>query len=234
MGDLKYNGQRAENAITLIWTVLTVELISLVSYYFQYDLLQTIVDGGTVTGEAAKENDLINREINIISTIVHISSAVTFIMWFRRACHNLSLTPSCLQYHEHWTVGCWFVPLINLFKPYQIMKDMYGKTAELLGKNEINTGNLLSLNLIGWWWALWIASNIIAYFSMQYMRDANTVDSLIFVTKAYMIAHAATVISAFVTIRVIGNYSRVELLLQKINSSETVGITDSPFKTQTS
>ncbi len=46
MKNLKPNEQRAKNAIVLIWVVLAVEMVVLISDYFQYELLQTAAKGG--------------------------------------------------------------------------------------------------------------------------------------------------------------------------------------------
>lgn len=54
MGKLKPNGQRAKNAITLIWIVLALEIVSLISGYFQYDLLQTAANSGEYTKSSGK------------------------------------------------------------------------------------------------------------------------------------------------------------------------------------
>jgi hypothetical protein len=46
---LKPNGQRAANAVILIWIVLGLEVISLISGCFQCSLLRTAADGGAVS-----------------------------------------------------------------------------------------------------------------------------------------------------------------------------------------
>ncbi len=46
MKNLKPNGQRAKNAITLIRIVLAIEIASLISGYFQYNLLQSVEYSG--------------------------------------------------------------------------------------------------------------------------------------------------------------------------------------------
>jgi hypothetical protein len=48
MQDLKPNEQRSQNALILIWIALAMNCISLVSSYFQYDLMQTAANGGEI------------------------------------------------------------------------------------------------------------------------------------------------------------------------------------------
>ena len=49
MESLKPNGQRAKNAIILIWLALVFEIVSLISGYFQYDLLRVSAMGGEIS-----------------------------------------------------------------------------------------------------------------------------------------------------------------------------------------
>ena len=71
MEDLKPNEQRAKNAITLIWIVLALEIASLISGYFQYDLLQTAANGGVISTETATANDTREQLIGIIFNSIH-------------------------------------------------------------------------------------------------------------------------------------------------------------------
>lgn len=48
MNEIKPNGQRAKVAIILIWIMLVLEVISLISGYLQYNLLQIAVNGGEI------------------------------------------------------------------------------------------------------------------------------------------------------------------------------------------
>ena len=91
MENLKPNGQRAKYVITLIWIVLALEIVSLISGYFQYDLLQTAANGGEISAETATANDTRELIIEVFYLIANIVSVVTFIQLFRRAYFNLHI-----------------------------------------------------------------------------------------------------------------------------------------------
>lgn len=76
---LKDNKERADIAITLIWIVLIFEIVSVVSGYFQYDLLTSIANGEEVSDAKAELNDLREQLIAIVYGIVYITTAITFI-----------------------------------------------------------------------------------------------------------------------------------------------------------
>jgi hypothetical protein len=216
---LNPNVQRAKNAITLLWIVLALEIAYLTSNFFQYDLLQTAANGGEITDEAATSNDLRQQILAILYTIAYIISAVTFIMWFRRAYYNLHQRVSYLSQSEGWAAGSWFVPVLNLYRPYQIMKEMYNETRNLLqsrGFSDIS----ITTKLLGWWWALWIVSRFVGQFAFRYSMKAETIDELLTGTVAEIVSGIIGIPLVLIAIRVVKDYSAVEPLLNEITDEE--------------
>ncbi|TDE41797.1 DUF4328 domain-containing protein [Flavobacterium rhamnosiphilum] len=220
MENLKPNGQRAKIAIMLLWIVLTVEIISLLSDYLQYDLLQTVANGGQISTETATDNDLRQRIIAIIYLAVFIISGITFIRWFRRAYYNLHLKAESLSFTEGWAAGCWFVPIICLYRPNQIMKELYQETQSLLSKKNENYAQNLTTHSIGWWWALWIISSLLGQFIFRYSLKAETIDELTVTTVASIIASIIGIPLAIITVKVIKDYSEIEPLLYELKDGE--------------
>jgi len=216
MQELRYNGQRAKNAIILIWIVLAVDIISLISSYFQYDLLQTAANGGEISLEYANSNDTRQQIIGITQVIVNIISAVTFIQWFRRAYYNLHLRVDFLAHSENWAAASWFVPVISLFRPYQIMKELFHQTKLLLMKREIITHEELTTFSLGIWWTLWIINNFIGQYVFKSSMKAETIDELTICTVADMVSSIVGIPLAIITVKIIKEYSQIEpLLLEK-------------------
>ena len=100
MENLRPNEQRAKNAILLIWIVFAIEIVNLLSSYMQYDLLQTIANGGIVSDETIESNDTREVVVGIIYFIAYLISGITFIMWFRRAYFNLHQKVSSLSFRR--------------------------------------------------------------------------------------------------------------------------------------
>lgn len=226
MENLRPNDQRARNAINLIWIVLALEVMSLLSGYMQYDLLQKVADGYDISDEDANANDIREQVIAILYLIAYITSIVTFIKWFRRAYYNLHLKISYLSHREDWAVGSWFVPIVNLYRPYQIMKEIYQETRELLLKNGISLNqNLSNANLI-FWWALWLLNNFVGQFVFRLGMKAESLDEMITSTLAYMIANIIGIPLALITIKVIKDYATNEPLLYKIVKDDDITPTE--------
>ena len=220
MENLKPNSQRAKIAIMLLWTVLTVEIISLLSDYLQYDLLETVANGGQITTEAATDNDLRQKIIGLIYLTVYVISGITFIRWFRRAYYNLHIKAESLSFTEGWAAGCWFVPIISLYRPNQIMKELYQETQSLLSKKDENYAQNLTTHFIGWWWALWIISSFLGQFIFRYSMKAETLEELTTTTIASIVASIIGIPLAIITVKVIKDYSEVEHLLYELKDEE--------------
>jgi hypothetical protein len=222
MESLRPNDQRAKNAILLIWIVLAVEIISLISSYFQYDLLSSAANGGEISTDMATANDTREKMVGIVYIIVSIISAVTFIQWFRRAYFNLHQRINYLSQPEGWAAGSWFVPIICLYRPYQIMKELYQETKTLLVKNELAQDNKLTTSYMGLWWGLWIISNFVGQFTFRYTLKAETIDDFTTSTIASMIGSIIGIPLALITVKVIKDYANVEPLLNEIREEEII------------
>jgi hypothetical protein len=220
MQDLKPNEQRSQNAILLIWIALAMNCISLISSYFQYDLLQTAANGGEISTEYATSNDNREQAIGIIQIIVFVVSALTFIQWFRRAYFNLHLRINHLSHSEGWAAGCWFMPIVNLFRPYQIMKELFQETQLFLKRNEVHTSEHLSISSLSLWWTFWIIDRFFGQLVFKYTMKAETIDELTRSTIGQLISNAIGIVLAIITINIITEYSKLELVMHKVKIAE--------------
>lgn len=211
---LKPNQQRAKNAITLIWVMLTIKIISLLFNYLQFDLLIDIKNGIKISKEEAYINYLRIITINIVYIIFFIISAITFIKWFRRAYYNLHVKMNNLTHEENWATIGWFVPILSLFMPYQIMCELYKKTKSYFKIS----GNKLNTNSVNLWWTIWI----ILIISNVTLRHIDQLGSFKIETVKGLIIDGIFIPLALITIKVIKDYSRVEPLLFEIEEVENI------------
>ena len=109
MNNLRYNGHRAKTAVTLIWIVMFLDIISFISGYFQLNLILRVEDGVAVSASEIDSNDTREQGIAIFYLIAYIISGIVFIQWFRRAYFNLHQKKEFLSFSEGWAAGSWFV-----------------------------------------------------------------------------------------------------------------------------
>jgi hypothetical protein len=153
---LSDNTQRAKNSLIAFYILAFCQALLMLSSFLQYLVLKK-VENGNYTQEELEQNDLRHQIIAFTNIAVFIVCIVLFIMWFRRAYFNLHQTNKVsTEFTEGWAAGAWFVPFLNLVRPYYIMKEIWNKT-------QYATNNLLThkpSTIIGWWWALWLIFNL--------------------------------------------------------------------------
>jgi hypothetical protein len=221
MQDLKPNDLRSKNAITLIWIVMSLDIIALISNYFQFDLLQTVANGGTVTSAEAVFNDIRQQIVGVVYSITYLISGIVFIQWFRRAYFNLHLRSSHLLYTDGWAAGSWFIPFLNLFRPFQIMKELYVETARIFSKKGLSE-EVSSTKFLGWWWALWLINNTVAQYEFRTSLKAEIAAELSNVTIAGMIGNLISIPLAIITVKVVKDYAKMERVLHSISDEEVL------------
>lgn len=172
--DIRPNKERAKIAELLIWSVMLVDVISIWSSYLQYDLLVQLNNDTWIPDRVLDSNDIREQSIALIYVVVYIVSIVVFIRWFRRAYYNLGRRTEC-AHSEGWAAGNWFVPIISLFRPYQIMKEMWMKTTRLTLSKTQEKVQKDSVENIGIWWFLWILSNYVAKYATKRAFKAETI-----------------------------------------------------------
>lgn len=97
----------------------------------------------------------------VIRLMAFILSAVMFCVWVFRASKNVrALGTRRMRFSAGLCVVWFFVPIMSLFKPYQAVREIYVCSNPEVPENARYEGE--SLQLLGWWWAAWIAALVLA------------------------------------------------------------------------
>ena len=107
-------------------------------------------------GSAAEAGDLLITILDVGWLIVYIAAIVMFCVWTYRANANIhALGAANLRFSPGWAVGWYFVPIANLWKPYQVMNEIWRAS-----KNPSGWQDEASSSIVGWWWFWWIVSSV--------------------------------------------------------------------------
>lgn len=223
---MRPNSQRAKNAISaLIAVMIGMVITSIASYLLLYmiaDSYQNATDFVTAQNTVLRYTMIVGI-IALIQLGVYITCVVLFIMWFRRAYFNLhKLVPkSRLKYTEGMAAGAWFIPIFNLFGPYQIATDLFYESEKLLVENGLMEKQPKFHQIKGWWWGLWIASGVFERIS-SYIEEgpAEYTISMSFGLISLVMSIGAGILA----IQMIKNYTQMEELLKKIDLDDQVSV----------
>jgi hypothetical protein len=185
-------------ALTVVFVILALVCAAAVwSGWLEAQLMDRFIAGEEVTEAEATSNDNRQAAFGIIQFALSIAAAVVFIRWLHGAYRNVSLVaPAEKRYGTGWAIGSWFVPIMNLFRPKQIVNDVWragGKNAE-----DAQPGWLL-----GAWWLLWLVGNFAVNAAARAYTDADTPEELKTGTVLFMVSDTMSVIGAIAAIYVV-------------------------------
>jgi hypothetical protein len=155
---------------TMLWIYLGIVIVSLLSDFMQMNLLNS----ASFSPSEAEANDLRQRIIAGLYFATFVITGFVFLKWIHRANTN-----SCgfgardMKFTPGWSVGYYFIPILNLYRPYQAMKEIWK-----VSKNPADWQKEPGSPLLGWWWALWIISGLLGQISLRMSIAASTVSSL--------------------------------------------------------
>jgi hypothetical protein len=119
---------RARWALALLGITIALDMISLFALGEQRSLLNRGV-GQISLGEWQASSTRVSH-ISLIELLFVLFTAVAFLLWLHRCYVNLRvLGVRNLRFTPGWAVGYWFVPVLNLFRPKQILDELWRATA---------------------------------------------------------------------------------------------------------
>jgi Domain of unknown function (DUF4328) len=100
--------------------------------------------------------------LSIATLIINIIVIILFAMWIYRAAANIrDAEVAGFEYTPGWSVGWYFIPFANLFKPFAAMRQIWNASR---GATEYLDDGNSTLTL---WWVFWLITNIANNISLR-------------------------------------------------------------------
>ena len=195
--------RRARWAVGLLVLSLLTDLLAVVFGVSERGVLTRMADGELVPpGEVSASDD---RQLGIAFAqgVVFVATAVAFLAWFVRAYANLeALGARDLRYGRRWSVGAWFVPILNLFRPKQIANDIWrGSDPDAPGSTVVGRGHVPGLFAL--WWAAFLVSGALYQGASRAEMAAVGTDALLAANGLWLAADLVSALSAPLAIAVV-------------------------------
>jgi hypothetical protein len=117
---------RAAAATAVLALLLVISVASVISGYFEGQLLDRLIDGETVPDAELEASDTRVGMLGLGQGALWVASAIAFISWMHRAYSNIDALPGAYRrWGAGWTIGAWFVPILNFFRPKQLIDDIW-------------------------------------------------------------------------------------------------------------
>lgn len=144
------------------WAQALIFLVSIAAGYgiwaiwVEITLVERIRDGVFVTFDEVAASDARLSRAGLLYLVAFVAATAAYLMWLYRAAGNLASVRSGdgstpLRFSPGSAVGWYFIPVMNLFRPIQVMGELYRES----------NPERRSSPLISWWWLLWLTAALL-------------------------------------------------------------------------
>jgi len=143
--------------------------------------------------------------VGLISFPIRIATIVVFLVWMYRANNNLRpLGASYLEFSPGWAVGWWFIPLANLVRPYQAIREIWCESDPEVTEPVLFSSPSLRVAppFMAIWWGCWLVGNILTNISGR-MSSPGNLDLLMPTAIVSILAGVLTIIAAALAAKII-------------------------------
>ncbi len=201
---------RAQWVSIFLALVVVLDVVALVFDYMQIQMVGRVMRGEIITMAEATAIDSRQAVIGGIYLILFIITAILFCMWIHRAYRNLpSLGVDGLKYSPGWAVGGFFVPILNLVRPFQVTTEIWKASDPTTEINDSLAwkGASTSLLIISWW-VLFLISGFLGNIMLRVALQAETLSGILTASYLTFATDAVDIPAAILAILVILNIDR--------------------------
>jgi len=148
--------------------------------------------------------------VGLLQLVVYLTTVVLFCCWIYRANANArALGARGMENTPGWAVGWWFIPILNLWKPFVATREVFFASNPDRGPTDWKRGSTPAF--LGLWWAAWLGSGVVGQ-----------IDSKMAMSESPQIAHASSwtgiatgllsIVAAALVIRIIRRIDQRQLV----------------------
>ncbi len=192
-----------------LYAQVVIAVVAIISNMLEYQLLSNFKNGVYTSQElavaAGEASDARQGVVGIVQFLVFVISGILILKWIYHANYNArQLGASEMVFTPGWSIGWYFIPIANLWKPYQAMKEIWKASS-----NPQSWSSQAVSSLLPWWWFFWIVSNMIANVSFRLAMSAEEINELL---AANIVTQLSDVTGIPLSLIVIGIISRVHAM----------------------
>src|SRR5690606_25719047 len=99
-----------------------------------------------------------------------------------------------------WAVGYWFLPIINLIRPYQIVRELWYRSGSGIA---LEAAPKSAPALVSAWWGTWVRANFAVRIAGRQQLAAETIPDLMSATMASAALDVGTLIAGVLAIQIV-------------------------------
>jgi hypothetical protein len=129
----------------------------------------------------------------LVALVAMVVGMVGYLLWIHRATRNSFAFGRPVRTSPRMAVFCWFIPLVHLFKPYQVVRALY-ETSAPDGAPTDPAARFAWIFPV--WWATWLVNSMLGNlsFRLSFSDDPGTQSSVFWIdlvaTPFYVVSAA--------------------------------------------
>ena len=211
----------------LLVAVLVVALLGVVSEVYEIKLLYRAVHGGALDSEL-EANDSLQVLVTVVLALVYFVTGTSFLIWFYLGRRNLAcLGGRKFKYTPRWAVAGFFVPLLNIVRPFEVMCEVWhgsdpaGFDRDRRPSGSLEREKLGAPSLVKWWWGIFLTGNVLAHLVFRMAISENqSIDYMYIQSGLWALANLVEIVEVVVAIRLISRITK----WQRIRHEHAVAI----------
>jgi hypothetical protein len=166
-----------------------IGVVALWSGWLEIELIERAAEG--ISDDEADANDQRQGLIGVAQFGMLIALIVLFCLWIPRANRNArALGATGMRFTPRWCVIWYVIPIMNLFRPYQAMKEIWKASVP----NEATPWqNREASGILPLWWTLWLASGFAGRLAWKLSTRAEDLDEILRGSWATFVADAVDI-----------------------------------------
>lgn len=150
--------------------------------YMVAELVQVLAAIGGL-GNPVKGGATLAVSVSLIAAVLATG------MWTYRVNANAHTFANGLSSTPGWAVGWYFVPIANLWKPFEAMRETWAASTEASDWAAMPVPTLLRV-----WWGCWLVGNFVSNGALRFGGDPSLASTFELVSSALLIAAGAAMV----------------------------------------
>jgi hypothetical protein len=196
----------------LLWIGAALACVGFVIDSFEFVQIRL----GHLSIQQLSSDDPVQNFVGLLQSFIAVATGITFLKWIYRAYKNTQgFGAEGLRYSPGWAVGYYFIPVLGLVRPVQVMSEIWR-----VSEDPHDWRQRAGSRLIGVWWALFLIYSITTQLALRIAIEYSMADKVTLANWSValgfaIVADAAAIPLSLVTLRLITRiYERQRSLVE--------------------
>lgn len=161
--------------------------------------------------ESVEANDVRIVSLGFAMILIYLMTVILVLRWtFLSNSNAHALGAKDMRFTPFWSVLWHFIPLFSLWKPYQVMREIY-KASSL----EEDWKSLKTPALLKWWWIFWIVASVLGQILFRTAMNAESLDQFMEVNKLGLVADSLDIPLCLIFMIVVKRITAIQMAAKK-------------------